>query len=270
MCGDFIANINEFFHAVSFSGGKDSTAMLLLMIERGCPIDSVFWADTGMEFPEMYDHVAKVDGILYRERGIHITSLRNPHGFEWLMFDAPLQSERALDKRITQGVSKYGYGWPGIHARWCTGYLKTHLITKEINRLKDKKNAINYIGIAADEAWRCKNDRYPLVEWGITEAMALQICYTRGLDWSGLYEKYHRCSCWCCPFQQIGELRNLRKYHPDLWKKLIQMDKKAYMLYGNSPLGRFRNDYSVMELERRFSREDQDRQHTKKSHEIMR
>ena len=26
--------------------------MLLLMIERGLPIDTVLWADTGMEFPE--------------------------------------------------------------------------------------------------------------------------------------------------------------------------------------------------------------------------
>ena len=49
------------FHAVSLSGGKDSTALLLLMIERGMPIDAVIWADTGMEFPEMYGHIAKVD-----------------------------------------------------------------------------------------------------------------------------------------------------------------------------------------------------------------
>ena len=41
------------FNAVSLSGGKDSTAMLLLMIERGMPIDLVLSADTGMEFPEM-------------------------------------------------------------------------------------------------------------------------------------------------------------------------------------------------------------------------
>lgn len=46
------------FHAVSLSGGKDSTAMLLLMIERDMPIDMVLYADTGMEFPEMYDHIA--------------------------------------------------------------------------------------------------------------------------------------------------------------------------------------------------------------------
>ena len=41
---------------VSCSGGKDSTAMLLLMIERGMPIDMVLVADTGLEFPEMYRH----------------------------------------------------------------------------------------------------------------------------------------------------------------------------------------------------------------------
>lgn len=46
----------QIFHAVSLSGGKDSTAMLLLMIERGLPINTVLWADTDMEFPEMYDH----------------------------------------------------------------------------------------------------------------------------------------------------------------------------------------------------------------------
>ncbi len=32
----------------SCSGGKDSTAMLLLMIERGMPIDMVLVADTGL------------------------------------------------------------------------------------------------------------------------------------------------------------------------------------------------------------------------------
>lgn len=66
------------FHAVSLSGGKDSTAMLLLMIERDMPINMVLSADTGMEFPEMYEHLAKLDEHLFRERGIeldHIASV---------------------------------------------------------------------------------------------------------------------------------------------------------------------------------------------------
>ena len=183
------------------------------------PIDCVLYADTGMEFPEMYDHLAKLDDLLYRERGIHITTLRHPHGFEWLMFDVPQQQERAIQRRISMGQPLTGYGWPGMKVRWCTGQLKTHLIIKEANRLKKERNALHYIGIAADEAHRCKPDpknRYPLVEWGVTEAQALQICYDRGFDWGGLYETYHRCSCWCCPLQRIEELRKLRRHHPEL------------------------------------------------------
>ena len=192
------------FHAVSLSGGKDSTAMLLLMIERDMPINMVLSADTGMEFPEMYEHLAKLDEHLFRERGIHITTLRHPKGFEYLMFDEPKQKPRSLENHAKLGIPPYGNGWPGIRVRWCTGQLKTHLITKEVNRLKGELGAIHYVGIAADEACRCKDERYLLVEWGITEAQALQACYDRGFDFGGLYEIYHRASCWCCPFQHKG------------------------------------------------------------------
>ena len=58
-------NTGKCYHAVSLSGGKDSTAMLLLMIEQDMPIDVVLNADTGMEFPEMYGHISKVDEHLY-------------------------------------------------------------------------------------------------------------------------------------------------------------------------------------------------------------
>ena len=33
-----LSNPQKQFHAISLSGGKDSTAMLLLMIERGMPM----------------------------------------------------------------------------------------------------------------------------------------------------------------------------------------------------------------------------------------
>ena len=127
----------EDFHAVSLSGGKDSTCLLLLMIERGMPIDAVLWADTGMEFPEMYGHIAKVDEHLFRERGLHITALRSPKSFEYMMFDEPKQKPSCLENRARLGIPPYGNGWPGIKVRWCTGQLKTHLINKEVNRLKE-------------------------------------------------------------------------------------------------------------------------------------
>jgi len=42
------------YHALSLSGGKDSTAMLLLMIERDMPIDVVLTADTGMDYEKTF------------------------------------------------------------------------------------------------------------------------------------------------------------------------------------------------------------------------
>ena len=149
--------------------------MLLLMLERGMPIDMVLTADTGMEFPEMYAHLAKLDEHLYHERGIHLTTLRHPKGFEYLMFEEKKQKPSSIENRGKLGVSLYGNGWPGVKVRWCTGQLKTHLINKEVNRLKGKYQALHYIGIAADEPKRIKNEQYPLVDWGITEAEALRI-----------------------------------------------------------------------------------------------
>ena len=254
-----ISENGNFYHAISLSGGKDSTALLLLMIEKKMPIDCVLYADTTMEFPEMEAHIAKLDEHLYRERGIHITTLRHPHGFEWLMFDVPQQQKRAIERRIANGQPLNGYGWPGIKSRWCTGQLKTHLLDKAVDQLKKERNALHHIGIAADEAHRCKDDpqnRYPLVEWKITEAQALQICYSRGFDFGGLYEIYRRASCWCCPLQRIDELRKLRIHHPELWARLRDMDNRALAMFGPGPLGQFKKDWSVERLEERFTREE--------------
>ena len=142
--------MNDTYHAISFSGGKDSTAMLLLMIERDLPINTVLWADTGMEFPEMYDHIRKVDDYLYRERGIHITTLRHPKGFEYLMFEKKKQKPASIENRQRLGVPIYGNGWPGVKVRWCTGQLKTHLISKEANRLKGEYQALHYLSFQED------------------------------------------------------------------------------------------------------------------------
>ena len=229
------------------------------MIEKEMPIDCVLYADTTMEFPEMEAHIAKLDEHLYRERGIHITTLRHPHGFEWLMFDVPQQQKRAIERRIANGQPQNGYGWPGIKSRWCTSQLKTNLLDKAVGQLKKERNALHYIGIAADEAHRCKDDPqncYPLVEWGITEAQALQICYDRGFDFGGLYKIYRRASCWCCPLQRIDELRKLRTHHPELWARLREMDNRARAMFGPGPLGQFKKDWSVERLEERFAREE--------------
>lgn len=230
--------------------------MLLLMIERDMPIDVVLTADTGMEFPEMYEHMQKLDGLLYRERGIHITTLRHPKGFEWLMFEEQKVKPSVIEKRRKLGLTIYGNGWPGIRVRWCTGQLKMNLIHKEVDRLKKERNALHYVGIAADEPKRIKDDQYPLVDWDITEAEALRISYDWGFDWGGLYQIYNRCSCWCCPLQRIEELKRQRTHHPELWARLRELDRRAIAQFGHHPLGQFIQNWTVEQLNERFDNED--------------
>ena len=54
-------------HIVSFSGGKDSTAMLLRMLELGMQIDKILFADTKKEFPEILEHIKKVEKYIGKE-----------------------------------------------------------------------------------------------------------------------------------------------------------------------------------------------------------
>lgn len=70
-------------HIVQFSGGKDSTAMLLMMLERGMPVDEIIFCDTGKEFPDMYKHIQKVEQYIGRP----ITRLKADKSFDYYFSD---------------------------------------------------------------------------------------------------------------------------------------------------------------------------------------
>lgn len=228
---------------VSFSGGKDSTAMLLRMLELGEHIDEVICCDTYKEFPAMYRHIEKVKKVI-EAHGIKFTVLRAEKDFDYLMFE-----------RFTKNGTS-GSGWPTFRMRWCTGELKKDVIKKYLKNLNKQYNVIQCVGLAADEKYRLDRainrldgKRHPLVEWGWVENYCLEYCYSKGFYWEWLYDVFDRVSCWCCPLKSLGELRKLRKHCPDLWKELRDMDKRAW--------NQFRSDYSVEDLEIRFAFEEE-------------
>lgn len=226
-------------HVVSLSGGKDSTAMLLRMIEEGMPVDIILFCDTGLEFEGMYKHIDRLEKYI----GKPITRLKSPQSFEYLFL------EHIPKRKNPELVGQKGFSWGGPRNRWCTSMLKTRIIDRYLRRLSKEYTLVQYIGIAADEPHRIREFRYPLVEWGMTEADCLQYCRERGFDWDGLYDIFHRVSCWCCPLQSFDEMRKLRKHFPDLWKKLGEWDKQTWR--------KFTKYYSVEELEIRFAYEEE-------------
>ena len=105
------------YHIVQFSGGKDSTCMLLMMLERGMQVDEIIFCDTGMEFPALYEHIAQVRQYI-KPYGKDITILKADHSFEWYMNEKPRKD------------GGKGWGWSSVFNRWCTIALKTSVQKK--------------------------------------------------------------------------------------------------------------------------------------------
>ena len=113
------------------------------------------------------------------------------------------------------------------------------------------------MGYAADEAHRAERDenakgvngklRFPLIEWGMTEADALNYCKKLGFDWGGLYEHFHRVSCYCCPLQTIGNARTLRTHYPELWEEMLRKEERIQNSEG------FMRYVHVRDLDERFA-----------------
>ena len=211
-------------YIASVSFGKDSLAMLLLILEHHLPLDEVIFYDTGMEFNAIYQTRNKAVEIL-KHNGIKYTELKPSRAFLETMYKYPHESRK--------GQIKQGYGWCGGLCRWGT--------TEKLRAIENycKGDEVHqYIGIAADEPIRLArlgaNKSSPLAELGYTEAMALELCYSCGFDWLEtkggadpvkLYDILDRVSCWCCRNKNLKELENYKKHLPFYFKRLQELEQ---------------------------------------------
>ena len=227
------------YHIASVSWGKDSTYMLTELIRRGYPLDEALYFDTGMEFEAVY-RVRNQALPLLREHGIRYTELKLEYPFEYYMFDREVHGRKGIH---------YGQSWCGGRVRWGT-YQKV----RAMDRYAEARNALVYLGIAADEEKRLVMQRKPykltpMADWGATEAMALQSCYEQGYFWLEgnirLYDILKRVSCWCCTNKNLTELRNMYCYLPAYWQRLRVLQERT-----SRPMKGVGN--SVFELEDRF------------------
>lgn len=216
-------------YILSFSGGKDSSFLALELIRRKYRLDEAVFFDTGWETKEMYEHIEKFKKI-FVENGIKFVTLYPTYSFDDLFAK---------------------YSWCGGNCRWGTTY-KTMAIDKYF---RENEGAVQYIGIAADETERLKKERaeyrrFPLAEWGFTEAECLQGCYDAGFDFGGMYEHLDRLSCKFCKNKNLEELRSIRKFYPEWWEEL-----KGYQSRTDRPYKG--KDKSVFDLEKRFAFEEE-------------
>ena len=218
-------------HIASVSFGKDSLAMVLMLIEKKMPLDEVVFYDTGMEFQAIYNVRDKLLPIL-NANGIQYTELKPKEPFLYTMLERPCESKQKGKHR--------GYGWCGGMSRWGTTSK-----TIALDRYCESREATVYIGIASDEPKRLKKEIkpykvHPLVEWDMTESDCLKYCRDNGFSWDengvDLYDVLDRVSCWCCCNKNRKELKNIYLYLPDYWEKLKYLQSRL-----DRPMKRFCN-----------------------------
>ena len=232
-------------YILSLSGGKDSLALFLRVIEENYPLDYVVFYDTGMEFQAIYNNIARAEALC-EENGIRFIRLEPTRPFEYDMLHKPISTR--------DGSEKTGRGWCGGLCRWGTAE-KREAINRFYKSLGDEA-VVEYVGIAADERQRINRDRqrnsvklYPLIEWDMTEADCLAYCYNKGWNWQEngveLYDVLDRVSCWCCSNKNKKELYNMYRQLPEYWNRLKELQSQIAQP--------FKNYGNIFELEQEFA-----------------
>ena len=171
----------------------NSVALYLHLLDIGVEFEAVF-VDHGGDWPETYEYVE-----MFKQK-------------------YPLT---ILETDI------YSYAWekkmfPHRKIRWCTSMFKRAIF----NRYAGSPCFV-FIGYDFGEQNRIKihseggrEYRWPLVEAEINRSGCKEIIKSHGLPIP------IKSGCYICPFQRVGQLRELRRVHPDLFCKAERLENR--------------------------------------------
>lgn len=232
-------------HVLALSGGKDSVATLLEVIDRNLPLDEIIYVGTGVDFPATPDFLTHVEAITQ----VSITRLQLKRDWDY-WFYSPSRRSADLARDPVPIL-----GFPLTLYPWCNSRLLRQpfrLYLRERYPDIPPRAILTYVGMCANEHARATSflkhartpHRLPLHEFGLTEVDARERCRRADLL-HPCYEHFNRLGCYVCPKQSLHSLRQLWSYYPDLWVSL-----RKYIL--DSPLPFRRHPIAVDELEARF------------------
>lgn len=220
-------------HIVSWSGGKDSTATIILAHELGLPIDliimSVVWFDKSRgiygENPEHIKWVTEYAKPLFESWGYTVKIVSSEKDYLYYFYFKRQKSKHS------ETIGKY-YGFP-IGGFCRIQRLKEEPIKQYFKEIKKEYEIIEYIGICADEKERLervhnrKNQVSLLEQQNKTQDDAKRICSKYGLLSPTYQSGKKRGGCWFCPNQPISELAQLKQTEPDKWRELEILSKET-------------------------------------------
>lgn len=192
------------FPVLAFGGGINSSALAILLVQRGWRGHIVF-ANTGAEWPETYQFVFR-----------HFRPWLRQHGLDLITLGREYRSRR-YSLPLPVAMRKYRM-IPLARARWCTTEYKIRPMHRWLSQKGFQESDV-MIAIAADEAHRQPDKIRPLVDWGISRDDCARIIIDSGLPLPP------KSGCWMCPFQSRTQWRFLRLRHPNLFALALELEQ---------------------------------------------
>lgn len=227
----------------SVSGGKDSTATLLVAIERhGVESVQAAFADTGNEHDVTYEYVRYLEDAT----GVAIKWLRQDFSEWWaqrrVYVAEKWPSKGVPDSVVARALAVYDQGptgnpyldlciiknrFPSRMAQFCTQFLKSEPLTEYALELIDQHGAVeSWQGVRADESpSRARLPSYeyvgggygiyrPILRWSVSDVFAAHDA--AGIARNPLYTQgMGRVGCMPCVNANKAELREIAKRFPD-------------------------------------------------------
>jgi 3'-phosphoadenosine 5'-phosphosulfate sulfotransferase (PAPS reductase)/FAD synthetase len=252
-------------NVINMSGGKDSTALAIVALERNTPNLRFVFADTGHEHAQTYEYVEYLRGAL----GVEIEAVRADftHAIE-------RKRETVQTKWRTDGVSEdvieralsvlhpsgnpfldmcLAHGrWPSTVGRFCSKELKHKPIQALIDSMAEGAQAVvSWQGVRADES-RARRDLperdvefgtwepeprglliyRPIIAWTVEDVFAAH--RRAGIEPNPLYAQgMSRVGCMPCIHSRKAEVREIAARFPEEierleeWERLVGMASKT-------------------------------------------
>jgi hypothetical protein len=220
---DVVSRPSHVPFVVSFGGGANSTAVLLLLQREGLRPDLITFADTGGEKPETYAYLDRMNAWCEQAGFPTITPVRLSKP---VAGDLTLEAERL---RLEQLPSKV-VGNSQCSLRWKLEPQEKFIRAwaPAIACYAAGEKPIRAIGYDAGEPHRVSihEDRWcryvhPLIEHGLDRDGCEALIRLSGL------QVPMKSACFYCPSSRKSEVLWLSEAHPDLFARAVAMERKA-------------------------------------------
>ena len=218
-----------------WSGGKDSTASIILAHLHKKPLDIIVFAevmydlkrDISGENPDHIKFVKEVAKPIFESWGYEVRIVRSKRDYLSVfnhVVEKPIKHMENKGKRT-------GFVMSGRCAvkRDC----KEKPIYDFYKTLDEEY--IQYVGICSDEPKRLqslsKNKKAIslLAEYNYTQEMARKLCREYNLL-SPSYDLSKRGGCWFCPNAKIEEHIKLKEDNPELWSEFLNLENETNLI----------------------------------------